>query len=107
MSIDPAVTRASDRFENLFAEWLRARAGQISEPDDDVATELCARESQLAREITATPAVFTWQVGRKLEILEHYLGDIEEGCNWTDNRQLVILASIKADIMRFGLKSPY
>lgn len=109
-----AVTEAEERaqqertshFESLYAEWLRARAAQVSVYDDDLATRLSEQEYRLAREITATPAPCPWQVGRKFEVLEHYLGDFEEGTSHTDSREVMMLAGIKADIIRFGLKRP-
>jgi hypothetical protein len=39
----------------------------------------------------------------KLEILEHYLSCGGDGANWTDTRELVMLAGIKADLIRFGI----
>ncbi len=36
----------------------------------------------------------------KLEVLEHYLG-ADGGTSYIDNREVVMLAGIKADLLRF------
>jgi len=63
------------------------------------------RRDELARLITTTPAVFPWMIMWKLEVLEHYLG-WADGTNWTDNREVVMLAGIKADLLRFEQGEP-
>jgi hypothetical protein len=63
------------------------------------------REEELARMITTTPAIYPWMIFNKLEVLEHYLG-VNEGTNWIDNRELVMLAGIKADLLRFEPREP-
>ena len=94
------------KFDQLYAEWLTSRAGHIC-PDsntwgDDEAQRCLDREEELARLITTAPAVFPWMVFQKFEVLEHYLGS-EHGTGWRDNRELVMLAGIKADLLRFEL----
>jgi hypothetical protein len=55
--------------------------------------------------ITTTPAICPWMIFNKLEVLEHYLG-ADGGTNWVDNRELVMLAGIKADLFRFEPREP-
>jgi hypothetical protein len=57
----------------------------------------------LARLITTTPAVLPWMILRKIEVLEYYLG-ASDGTAWNDNREVVMLAGIKADLLRFDPK---
>ena len=38
---------------------------------------------------------------RKLEVLEHYLGFSDDGTSRIDNREVVMLAGVKADLLRF------
>jgi hypothetical protein len=38
-----------------------------------------------------------------IEVLEHYLG-ASDGTAWSDNREVVMLAGIKADLLRFEPK---
>ena len=95
---------AIDAFLTLFADWLAARAEYERPHDDgDEADEaLDFRVNQLARLITTTSAPTRWAIWQKLEILEHYLLFGGEGTSWTDNREFVMLAGIKADLATFG-----
>jgi hypothetical protein len=77
---------------------------ELAEPvdrSDEENDRLGDRENELARFLTATPAPVAWIVFRKIEILEDALS--EEGTNWTDNREVVMLAGIKADLLRFNI----
>ena len=92
-------------WERLFAEWL-VRAKSVSgdvQSDKEMQAQL-DRADELARLITTTPAVFPWMIMHKLEVLEHYLG--ADGTNWTGNREIVMLAGIKADLLRFEPGEP-
>jgi hypothetical protein len=101
-----AKDASRDAIEAHFAEWLSLRAidHDPSNPGDD--TKDCARmdrQTELARLITTTPAVLGWQIFQKLEVLECYLCANGEGTEWSDQRELVMLAGIKADLIRFDL----
>jgi hypothetical protein len=95
-------------FDALFAEWLTKRAEEMrlnmdeSDRDEDFKQD---REGELARLITMTPAVHPWMIFSKLEVLEYYLGS-EGGTRWTDNREVAMLAGIKADLLRFTPTDP-
>jgi hypothetical protein len=92
-----------ERWDVLFAEWLENRALYMrTDADWDGRDEFAHgdRETELARLIVTTPAVYGWMVLRKIEVLEHYLG-AEGETSWTDNREVVMLAAIKADLLRF------
>jgi hypothetical protein len=95
-----------DALQALYTEWLSLRAvdHDPSQPGDDAKDSArMERQTELARLITITPAVLGWQIFQKLEVLEHYLCAAGEGTEWSDNRELVMLAGIKADLIRFDL----
>jgi hypothetical protein len=78
-------------------------------PNIELSTEAdlahAERADELARLITTTPAVYPWMILQKIEVLEHYLG-VEGGTNFRDNREIVMLAGIKADLLRFEPHDP-
>jgi hypothetical protein len=84
-------------FEKLHGQWLIAR-GRHSEDDvgDAEAVALCDTESALALAIAGTPANVAHQVFVKFELLEYYFDD----ANWCDQRDMRLLASIKADLRK-------
>lgn len=87
--------------DQLYSEWLSLRARDVvryDDPDEEVARDE-ARLEELARLITTTPAPYFWVVLRKLEVLEYYLGS-GDGAAWSDNREVVMLGGIKADLLR-------
>jgi hypothetical protein len=94
-----------NQWDELYAEWLINRGQAQSSVSDDWADdrsrEHSDRENELARLITTTPAVYPWMIMFKLEVLEHYLGFPDDGTSWIDNREVVMLAGIKADLLRF------
>lgn len=97
-------------FSALFSEWLRNRAA-VDNPaeadlfeNDDYALKHGDRETELAFLVTTTPAPLAWMIWQKFEVLEHYLCGNGEGTSWTGSRELVMLASIKADLIRFKIE---
>ena len=96
-----------DIFRTYLAEWHTLRGRMIDprfeDDGDEAATARSDRSDELARLITTTPAALAWMIFEKLEVLEHYLGDPDVS-GWTDNREIVMLAGIKADLMRFEPK---
>ena len=90
-------------WDNLFAEWLTNRAEYMGDKIDWSQRDEGAhgeRMDELARLITTTPAVLPWMILRKIEVLEYYLG-ADNGTGWRDNREITMLAGIKADLLRF------
>jgi hypothetical protein len=92
-------------FDALCAEWLENRATYMR-PEIDFGArgewEHGEREDELARLITTFPAVYDWMIFKKIEVLEYYLASTATGgTGWTDNREIVMLAGIKADLLRF------
>ena len=96
---------ASDRFSAHYAEWLSNRAKYRDPAQAWTMEEEFAhsdREDELARLITTTPAVHAWMIYIKLEVLHFYLAG-DTGTAFTDNREVVMLAGIHADIIKFGV----
>jgi hypothetical protein len=79
--------RASKNFEQAFGAALSGAHELLRSP-----------RAWLARLVTTTPAELPSRIFQKIEVLEHYLGADGEGTNWTDNRELVMLAGIKVDL---------
>ena len=103
---DQQRDKRRDELQAWYSEWLSLRAideDSKTEGNDEVDTERGRREMELARLITTTPAVLGWQIFHKLEVLEFYLCGNGEGTNWTYNPELVMVAGIKADLIRFDL----
>ena len=97
---------AVDKFERLFAEWLSART-KPTFPDrletEDEANARLDRQDELSRTITTTPSPIGRLVLQKIEILEHCLYGEGEGTLHSDNREIVMLAGIKADLLQFDI----
>jgi hypothetical protein len=91
-----------DAFMTMFANWLKLRA-DIASPrqdrTDDEAEADTIRDEELARRITTTPVTMPYEVWHKFEVLEHYLTYYGESTSWSDNREVVMLAGIKADLL--------
>jgi hypothetical protein len=103
----PAEERdAVGEFQALFRDYLNARAGCI-----DAATDAEMRASQRRFDATelallTTPAPLTEYVWTKWEILDRLVMEDAEAGPLANNRAIVALGAIKADIIRFGLKNP-
>jgi hypothetical protein len=98
-----ALRARTDAFMKLFADWLMARADVDLPRDEDTPDEEAAARSdrvdELARRITTTPVPNSWLIWHKFEVLEHYLTYYGESTSWSDNREVVMLAGIKADLL--------
>jgi hypothetical protein len=95
-----------NKFDALVAEWLSCRAKERDPetPDDDeVRNPIAERVYEVAWQIAATPAPLPWMVWDKFDVLEQYLSNGGKGGKWTHHPELVMLASIKADLIRFKI----
>ena len=105
---DPVHLAARDAFAALFSEWLVNRAapedpGQLSRFEDDAFSNAhFARGRELARLVTAAPAVVDWHIWQKIEVLGHHLCDDGEASP-AAAEALVMLAGIKAHLLQFGI----
>jgi hypothetical protein len=101
--IEAEQRQGRDEFDRLFAVWLTNRAA-YQNPDAEWTSETEAahttRGHELARLITTFPGIYSWMIFSKLEVLEHYLAS-DGGTTWNDNREIVMLAGIKADLLKF------
>ena len=93
------MARAAQPNATLRLEGAR---GYDDESYDKKHDELAQRLEDAARLAITTHAPLPWMVWQKIQILEdalHGTGD----CEWTDNRQVWMLAGIKADPMAHGI----
>ena len=94
------------RFERLYGDWHTARAATSNPdlPEDDVSANARARKlDEAERALLTTPAPLPWGVWMKWEVLDQIMtNEAESGAN-TDNRVILAVAAIKADVLRFGL----
>lgn len=95
-------------FERLYRNWAAASAVYF-DPDQDESDDESARRSRAvddaARWLLVEPAFLDWMVWRKWEVLELWaLYDARDGQH-VDNRVLMALGCIKADIVRLGIGS--
>jgi hypothetical protein len=94
-----------DYCERLYANWLRARADE-DDPEQDQsggASDKRAEDLDVATiAFVTTPSVYQWMVWRKMEALELDLSDDLRNGKRADNRIVITLAAIKADLISFG-----
>ena len=98
----------ADHFERLYCQWLRARAlhAESGQDEDDVRarTQAC---DEAGRQLLIAPAFLdqmVWQmVWRKWEVLEFFLTEDAIDGHATDNRTVMALGCIKADIISLGI----
>jgi len=102
----PAQLAQRARFERLYVDWHTARAtiNNPDLPDDDVSASARARKlDEAERALLTIPSPIPWGVWAKWEVLDQIMtNEAESGTN-TDNRVIVAVAAIKADVLRFGL----
>ena len=101
--------RQGKLFQERLAHWLELRSQMarfhLTEPgpdDDEKHYELGQRLEDAARLAITTYVPLPWMVWQKIQILEDALHGTGE-CEWTDNRQVWMLAGIKADLMAHGI----
>ena len=73
-------------------------------PEDDVSANSRARKQDEAeRAVLTTPAPLPWGIWKKWEVLDQLMVNEAETGTDADNRVIVAIAAIKADVLRFGL----
>jgi hypothetical protein len=95
-------------FGRAYCRWLRARAA-LDDPDvNGTEEEGATRQDEVdeaARALLVTPVFFDDMVWQKWEVLEHFVSaDSIDGCA-TDNRAIMALGCIKADLVRLGIRN--
>jgi hypothetical protein len=98
---EPAHVRVRLRFDELYFDWLQARA-RCEEPhngDEGMSTRSDAVD-EAARRLLSMPAIISWMVWRKWEVLDVILQDDVLSGKHIENRTVAALGQIKADVMR-------
>jgi hypothetical protein len=100
----PESIAENDAFERLYSNWLAARAN-LYNPDEAPSSmgSRLDRVSEAATVLLVTPSALPWMVWQKWEVLDDYLDTEKRDGVFSDNRTVVALACIKADLMRFGI----
>jgi hypothetical protein len=94
-------------FERLYSDLNAARAAFFAPTNDDIEDAICERYFMAERMFMATPAPRPWSLWLKWEVLEIAVTrDITDGRH-NDNRIVTMLASIKADHLRFERERRY
>jgi hypothetical protein len=96
----PAKTHNADTwqdFQDAYGGWLEAR-GRINADHQTMTDEevdaLGDKEAECLRALWSRPADLAHQVFMKLEALEYYF----DNSDWNNQRDMRMLASIKADL---------
>ena len=96
------------RFDRLYADWLRTRTVHVDPDLDEGDAAMRKRQNDVdeaGRRLLVFPALYDWMVWEKWEVLDFYLDKDALTGKCLDNRTVVALACIKADIMRLGIGS--
>lgn len=96
------------KFERLYRDYLAARAAYADPdgPDDDeVKNPLSEKQAAAELALLAEPSPLTWGVWVKWEILDRLVTTDAEDGHYIENRIIVALGAIKADVIRFGLNT--
>jgi hypothetical protein len=103
----PAQIAQRERFDRLYSDWHTTARAALCNPDlpeDDASAKARARRlDEVERAFLTTLASVPGGVFQKWEVLDQLMIDeAESGAN-NDNRVIVAVAAIKADVLRFGL----
>ena len=90
-------------FQGLYRDWLAARAACVDPAGDKEMATLARKLDAAEMALLVMPAPVPDGVWMKWEVLERLVADEAEGGQLTNNRVLVAVAAVKADILRFGL----
>jgi len=94
-----------DLFGRAYVNWLHARA-ELDDPHVGSDEEVAARQAacdEAARSLLVTPAITDEDLWRKWEVLELFVSqDVLLG-EATDNRTVMALGCVKADLLRLGI----
>jgi hypothetical protein len=121
---EPEETESDDprfgMFGKAYKEWLEARAdieklnarGYVSDEEarnedpDAVCERIMDRLSAAERQLVFQPVTLAYQLIQKFGTLQTMMSDRErDGCP-NDNRHMLMLASVKADLCRFRFERP-
>jgi hypothetical protein len=100
-------------FGDAYAEWLDARANvakmdakgyDAADLEDAVADQIMARLRTAEHRLAFVPAILPYQMIEKFETLEAMISQRERDGYPKDNRHMLMLSSVKADLYRFRLE---
>jgi hypothetical protein len=98
--------KGHELFGRAYARWLRARAA-LDDPDADGSEESGEARfnaaEETARALLVTPALYDEELFQKWEVLEKFVSDDALSGPALDNRALMALGCVKADLMRLGV----
>ena len=89
-----------DRFNRLYADYLRAAADAADsslKPDDDELTKSCEAECEGLWCLIRTRAERDYQINYKIDVYRKLLGE-----QWADGRTRAMFESIISDCARLG-----
>ncbi len=101
------------KFGRAYQELFEARAGVEKlnaggyDPDDDpdgICDALVARVATAELQLACLPAMLSHQLVNKFETLETMISERERNGRPLDNRHMLMLASVKADLYQFRFK---
>ena len=113
LKISQAVERDIDRetekhiqFGRAYARWLHARAA-LEDPDADGSEEAGAARfsavDEAARTLLITSPISDEELWQKWEVLEDYVCEDAIQGQALDNRAIMALGCVKADLLRLGI----
>jgi hypothetical protein len=105
---DKARLAKLTKFERLHRDYLAARAAYADPdgPDDDeVKFPLSDKQDAAELALLVQPSPATWGIWVKWGILDRLVTTDAEDGHYVENRIIVALGAIKADIIRFGLNT--
>jgi hypothetical protein len=95
-----------EAFARAYCRWLRARAA-LNDPDASFTDEdMAARQNDVdeaALALLVTPVRYDDMVWRKWEVLEDFVSSDARDGHSLDNRAVMALGCIKADLIRIGI----
>jgi hypothetical protein len=95
-----------NHFDQLYARWLGARASLEAPGGDESDEAMGAKQDALneaARQFLAIPAFLDWMIWKKWEVLEFDLNEDALAGKAADNRTIMALGCIKADLISLGI----
>jgi hypothetical protein len=97
---------AFGEFQNLYRDWLSARAGCADFTSDEEMTVRDRRRDAAELALLAMPAPTPECFFQKWDVFERLVACEAEDGQLTNNRVTMAIGAVKADLLRLGLKNP-
>ena len=108
-AVEREISRETEkhlRFGRACARWLHARAA-LEDPDADGSEEagaaLFSAVDEATRTLLITPAISDEELWQKWEVLDDYVSEDAIQGQALDNRAIMALGCVKADLLRLGI----